>query len=649
MLKNKITKIIATILASLLAFSTLASCGSKNNGNGGNVVFPSDQVRGTHERTVFETNIDLAKNNQTEYCIVIGQNETSDAVLFAVDELRQNFFKATGVNLTLKRDNEINYSASAKVLSIGETSLLAQAGVTFDKKELGDSGYVVQTKGNSVFMVGGAPKGSLFAVYGWLKEQFEYEYFAIGEVYIEKDLKEEKLLNVTLKEKPDFAYRMTNFGEAWFNKDVAYRARFDQSGGLWIPFDGAEYHTSFNIVPPDIYNNPDSDKYHPEWYANSGEQLCFTRDPDGLAEVVIERMKQALIEYPDRSILTFTQQDHNSWCDCESCVDAWEYYGTNSAVYIKFVNKVAKAVEDWLEVEFPGREVLIAMFAYQQTEDAPVQETKDGYAPIHNDKDLILNDNVALFYCPIYANYYYDFNSEKNSKEAATLNKWNALAKTLFVWMYGANFRIYLAPYNNYNSIQENYRYIYDRGAKYVFDQHQFNQNAGTDWYQLKGYLSSNLQWKIDSDQTELIDKFFKNYYKDASAAMRRLYDEENTWFAHLASDYGYTGAVSYTKATLLLEEYWPQGLLEGWLRIIDDAYAAIAPLKVSNPSLYDTLQKRIKAESIAFRYMQIEMYSIYYSATEVANMKESLIKDCKEIGVRQYSELVGFDEYFVS
>jgi hypothetical protein len=640
--KNRMIKIVATALASFLALSVSAGCFANQGNTSSNTsvdVEQEDKVRGTHERTVTETNVDLVKNGQTDYVIVTPANENHEAALFAVSELRQNFFRATGITLDVKTDAEMVYTSASKVLSIGETSFLQTAGVTLDKNDLGTSGYVVQTKNNSVFMVGGSGYGSLYAVYGWLSEQFDYEYYAIGETYIQTELTEEKLLSVTLKEKPDFAYRMTNFGEAWFDLSVAHRARFDPANSIWVTFGGAQYHTSFNIVPPEIYMEE-----HPDWYAKNGEQLCFSRDPDGLAEVAVENMKEAFRQFPDRNIATFTQQDHFSWCDCQLCTEALQKYGTNSAVYIKFVNKIADELAAWAKEEFNGREITIAMFAYQKTEDAPVKETANGYEPI--DDTVRLSKNVALFYAPIYASYYYDFNHEENLKAATTLEKWKVLSETLFVWMYGANFRLYLAPYNNFNSMQSTYRYLYDKGAKYIFDQQQFNQVSGTDWYKLRGYLSSNLQWKIDSDQTELINNFFTHYYKDASAAMKRLFDEEMTWFAYLEEYHGYNGTVSYTESTLLKEEFWPQGLLEGWLAIIDEAYKAIEPLKVSNPSMHETLTQRIKLESLTFRFMQLELYDVYYSEAQVEEMRESFKNDCIELGVRQYAESVAIGEY---
>ena len=638
---SKKIKMIATTLATMIALSTCSffaiGCGDEDKTE-------ATKIRGLHERTVTETDVDLVKDGESDYVIVTPANEKDDAVEFAVEELRQNFYEATGVDLDTQKDSEISYNDTAKILSIGETSFMQQAGVTLDKKEVGHDGYVVQTKGNSVFMVGGSGDGTLFAVYGWLKEQFGYEYYAIGEIAIEKNATNEKLLNVTLKEKPDFDYRVTSYGEAWFDTTVARRSRFNQSGDLWIDFEGVvdgvksnvAYHTSFNIVSPDLYMAE-----HPEWYAPDGKQLCLSRDPENLAKVVVARITEALDKYPDKNILTFTQQDHNTWCDCDKCLESLNKYGTNSAVYILFMNRIAEEVTKWVEEHYPGSEVLLAMFAYQQTEEAPVVRENGKYVPV--DEKLRLHDNVALFYCPIFAEYYYDFNAEQNVNVADTLDKWCVLANTIFTWTYGTNFQIYLAPHNTFSSMQNNYRFLYDRGNKYLFDQHQYNQISGTDWYKLKGYLTSNLQWKIDSNQDELINNFFTNYYKDASSVMKQLFDEENTWFAYLAEKYGYNGKVSYTESNFVVEEYWPKGLLEGWLALIDEAYKKIEHYQKTDPILYEKLRDRITLESITFRYMQIKLYKLLYSDVDSQEMIKSFKTDCIALGITQYREGIGY------
>ena len=147
---TKIIRLIAIIVAAVIALSTISffiiRCALNGKDKG-------PLVRGLHERTVTETDIDLVKDGKTDYVVVLAENEKNEQVTFASSELIQNFYKATGVYLQTKNDSEINYSQNCKVLSIGETSLLQKAGVTFDKAEIGSSGYVVKTVGSSVFMV----------------------------------------------------------------------------------------------------------------------------------------------------------------------------------------------------------------------------------------------------------------------------------------------------------------------------------------------------------------------------------------------------------------------------------------------------------------------------------------------------------------
>ena len=72
-------------------------------------------------------------------------------------------------------------------------------------------------------------------------------------------------------------------------------------------------------------------------------------------------------------------------------------------------------------------------------------------------------------------------------------------------------------------------------GGKYMFDQGQFNQSVGTDWFRLKEYLTAKLQWNVNQDMDTLIDNFFTNYFKNASVSMKNFFDSQqlhHTWLA---------------------------------------------------------------------------------------------------------------------
>ena len=126
---------------------------------------------------------------------------------------------------------------------------------------------------------------------------------------------------------------------------------------------------------------------------------------------------------------------------------------------------------------------------------------------------------------------------------------------------------------------------------------------------------------------------------------MKQLFDEENTWFAYLAEEHGYNGKVSYIESNFVIEEYWPKGLLEKWLGLIDDAYAAIAHYQTLDPILYEKLRDRITLESITFRYMQLHLYKLLYSETDSQMMIKTLKEDCINLGITHYREGIGYPD----
>ena len=76
---------------------------------------------------------------------------------FAVNELQTLLKKATNVTIRAipDTDESIIYSSDAKYISIGHTKLLEQANIEVNYDELLESGRVVKTVGNSLFIAGG--------------------------------------------------------------------------------------------------------------------------------------------------------------------------------------------------------------------------------------------------------------------------------------------------------------------------------------------------------------------------------------------------------------------------------------------------------------------------------------------------------------
>ena len=622
-------RILAVALCLAMLFSAAACKEDNPNPDDGNQPTATDARRKfdtVHDFSSTVSDYDFIKDGQTEY-VLVRPAEESTTINDAVSEFNFFFEMATGFRMPVVNDTGLTYTEDAKYISVGKTTLLEQAGIALDLDELGDGGYVIITKGRSVFLAGGQ-FGDIWSVYEFLRQHFNLRVYTKDEILIDTDVTDEKLINFNVKDIPDVEYRVANYGEALNNAAFGRRMRMMTFSDVWIN----TWHNFFQYVPKDRYQAD-----HPDWYSLDGMQLCFTRDPDGLLEAVLETMKQWIDGNPNRSNLTFTAEDYNVWCTCESCQASKEKYGANSACYVQFVNRVAKEIKKWLDEERGGRKMNIAIFAYHQTTDAPcVSDGNGGWKPV--DDSVILEDNIVLFYAPIFANYYYDFYHPMNKTFGETLDKWSVLADTIYMWTYSTNFSEYFLPFDTFNSMQGLIQFGVEHNNHYIFDQGQHTNAVAPDWGRLKLYLNSRLEWDCQLDMNELIDDFFENYFKAAAEPMKNIFDKYRTYYAYLAENFGVRGSVQSVSA-IKNSNCWPLGTLNSFLEDFDKAYASIEYLKDVDEDLYDTLYDRICLESITFRYLKYSLYPSAFSAAEYDAWREQIRLDCIRIGVSNFSE----------
>ena len=593
-----------------------------------------------HQYNVADSDVTFITNGESDYKIVYSAQETDEMIAEdAVSELQYFIREATGLTLEIVTDRGLRYDANAKYLSVGENALSEQAGFRPDKELLGQNGYTIVSDGNSVFLLGGGRFGTLYSVYEFLKWQFGYEQYAVDEFKIERGVTDMNLKKFNIVDVPDFEWRLGNYGEYWFGDTFPKRMRMQRTEDIWIQLGGLPWHNFKATIPPSVYQAE-----HPDWFSPDGLQLCLSRDVEGLSDEVVEQMKKYIEANPHLSNLTFTQEDINVWCSCPSCSALKSRYGVNAASNIRFINVVAQKLRAWLEAEHPDREITIVIFAYHQVEEAPATLNAETgrYEPI--DDTVVLEENVAVMYAPIFANHYYDFDSGQNTRVDETMKKWQALTDKIYLWSYSTYFVNYLAPFDCFNSLQEKYIYAYRNNVRYLFDQGQYNQNVGTDWYRLKEYLSSKMAWNVQLDMQALIDDFFENYFKDAADAMMKYFRSYRTWFAHISAEYGVSGTIG---ENVVNRHYWPQRVLREWLGYMEEAMESIAPLRETNAALYQKLADRITLESISVRHLDLVLYEDTYTPSQYRQEYLSFKDDCGRLGVNNYNEWNAIDQYF--
>ncbi len=591
---------------------------------------------GNHLFNIESGNKKLIADHKSAYSILVPDG--ADAMtLYAAEELQYFAEEASGVVLPVVKDADV--SENKVYISLGDTSLYRNSKLELDKSVLKGNGYYIRTVGDNVYIVGGNGRGNLNGVYTFLKYQFGYEYYADGAYSLNRNVGENVLMNYEVKDVPDIKYRSSGFGEVNYNVENTLRLRLYRGSEIFIPFEGQTIHNVFFVVDEEARNA------HPEWVGTCQNQLCYSRDVEGLSDYVVEKMKTAIAENPDIDTITFTQQDVNDWCACESCKKIVEKYKVSSATQILFINEVAEKIKPWLEQNYPEREIRICIFAYFITLDAPVEydEEQKVYIPI--DEEIVLNDMVAVYYAPYQAKNYYSLRAPENSVYGTIMNKWSSISDSMYLWLYGCHFSNYFIPFDNISSLQDTIRYAVDCNAEYFYIQAQWN-TVCSDWSRLKMYLQANLMWDCNQDVKTLTERFFKGYFGPAADAMYDYYQQYIGYSAFLADTIGLDNTANLT-AIYTSSETWKYSVIMDWKRAIDQAYEDIELLRYSAPESYDSYYDRINLEELMPDMLLYLYHKSTFGTTAYQALADNLLSDCHRLGISRYSEGGSIDYIF--
>jgi len=603
------------------------------------------------DTTLKETGYYLAEYGDSEYKLVVREGATYGDDLYAANEFAGFFEESCGAQLEIVTDKGLIYNADSRYISLGNTSLAQQAGVVADPASVSGQGFKIKTLNKSVFLIGGGTTGTLYSVYEFLRKTIKFDAYAPDEMYVDT-LDIVPLYDFNLIDNPDILWRSANYGPVGYDSVAARRLGFSPS-----PWIGPSVHNSFSVyLPPSAYKTE-----HPEWYSTTEHtpgglpyQLCYTARGDAeslnlMRSKVLDVMKNAIsASYDDGNRLDsigFTSEDYSPWCECAECKRLKDHYGTDSASLIRFINPVAKELKAWLASAYPGAKVNVVIFAYLATEDAPVKALPGGgYAAI--DETVKPEDNVGIWYAPIWADYYYDFNADVNKPYLITMEKWAAISRTMYFWFYTTSFHNYFSWYDSFNPMQSLYRMARDFGAYQIFDQARYNVQGITGFDTLKLYLNSKLAWNADADLPALTAGFFDKYYRAASVPMKAYYDSFRTWTEYLRGHVGMMDGAITNHHNLFTTAHLPKQVLTGWQDYIEAAYKAIEVYK-SDAALYQSLYGRIVKESMSIRYYLIEFYAKTYASNVEYAMKQAFKDDAIKYSFTLFSEQVEITELF--
>lgn len=451
----------------------------------------------------------LATNGNTDYGIVVA----ADAIppeRTAARELHDYLQKVTGADFPLESTRDAR--PVAKKIVVGPNALFHAAAPDVDLKSLGRDGIVMRTVGDVLFLAGGRPRGTLYAVYTFLEDVVGVRWWSSTESFLPKT---PTLTIPTLNRVyvPKLHYREAFYRDV-FNGVFAARLKCNGHFERIPPEYGGHYtilgwcHTFYQLIPPDKYFAA-----HPDWFSErhgkrtaERAQLCLTNEE--VRREVIENALGWLRENPDAGMISIAQNDWGGRCRCDKCKALEDEEGSPSGPLLHFVNAVAAGIEK----EFP--DTLVETLAYNYTRHAP--------------KHVRPRRNVIVRLCSIECSFSQPLaTGPQNKKFREDMEAWSAIAPQLYVWNYVTNFRNSILPHPNLRVLAPNIRFFVAHHAIGLFEQGDAYSRCG-DFVELRAWLLAHLMWDPSRNEHKLVTEFLRGYYGPAAAPLQAYLDLVN-------------------------------------------------------------------------------------------------------------------------
>ena len=655
--KKQIKKLISFFLAGTCV---LSACKQADVTPSDGVYDPSaeyivkDVYDGTHVFTAEDTNVSFVKNGKTDYTVVLPENRGA-ALNRAKNELVQFFKEATGAELRVASENLYENDGKGYI-SLGDTELLKNSGITVDKNALTEDGARIVTSGNDIYLFGGSEYGALYAVYDFLEIYFNFDVYYKDCYEIDKNVKNLNFKNFDVTDIPDLEFRSNGFYNL-VKDDWKYRFRMPRTyGDITFPVhkvgndatsEARGVHNSLNWLPVEQFAAE-----HSGWYNKARNQLCYTAHGridknTGARSAEYEAMLNAALDkaiatlkmydaekYPDLRILNFTQQDNFPPCDCEACVADYNKYGTYAASNIIFMNDLREKIDEAmpaLDEKYQRDDITLTFFAYQHTETAPSDEFAE----------MKFKDGVSVFLATSESfDHQSSIYADSNTEGRVNLKNWGKLSGEILLWTYSTKFSHYMYPVETQNFYGEDaFTFFAANNVKLMYNQSQVTQKGtATAWHNLKAYLDSKLEWDGTRNQNYYTDKYINAMFGPAADKMKKIYVSVRLRAGVVKTMYN---GVSLLSGTTNLEntDMWPYLTVKNWLDMYEEAYAALDEIKNSDPQKYKLYKEHIDAEWLSPAYMMLTMYGSQLTTSYSKQLKDGFREAAKVTGITNTHE----------
>jgi uncharacterized protein DUF4838/glycosyl hydrolase family 67 len=449
--------------------------------------------------------IRLSEDGRSEYVIVLPAKPTIVEET-AGRELQEHLEKVTGAKLPVVGEEA---ELQGKPIFVGPSLRAIDLLGDIEVDELGHDGIVIRTVGDSLVLLGDAPRGTLYAVFTFLEDVVGVRWWTPIESFLPKK-PTLRIPELDVCHTPKLQFREAFYRDAF---EGVFASRSKCNGHF--PQVSAEYgghypilgwcHTFFRLLPPEKYFAK-----HPEWYSEiDGErrdgrtQLCLTND--AMRAELVEQALQWLRAASNPGVIDISQNDWHGRCQCEKCLAIEEKEGSPAGPLLHFLNAVAEEIEK----EFP--DVKVMTLAYQYTRTPP--------------KYVRPRHNVVIRLCSIECSFVETLaEGEQNETFRRDIEGWSQIADQLYVWDYVTNFSHYILPHPNLRVLGPNIRYFVEHNTIGLFEQGDSSSGIG-DFVRMRAWVLSHLMWDHERDGNALIDEFLAGYYGPAAPHLKAYLD----------------------------------------------------------------------------------------------------------------------------
>ncbi|MFI1092370.1 DUF4838 domain-containing protein [Streptomyces sp. NPDC020917] len=443
--------------------------------------------------------LELVHKGSAQYRIFLGTGEGA-VTRQAAQELADTLATMSGAVPPVVQADQPPGGNDRLIVVGRENPLTKSLGLDYGK--LADDGFALRTRGQTVFISGPVPRGTLYGVYWVLDRLLGVRWWAPGFTSVPRSGSVSvpaAALNVD--QVPRFRFREVAAADG---KDAAYRQH-----NLLNGLRGDDEFTSLPRTPgidtwsrywpedrPDFFST-----ILPEASWASGGQIAMM-DPATRAEaadrlVTLIRSRVAAGEEPTAS---FAQNDQPWTLDAASQEFAAAHGGVPSAPLVDMMNDIAGRVR----ARIPDARLETEAYTWSFTPPT----------------GLRVDDSVVMTVAPISGDFGKPLMGSGNQQIAEGISEWGRIADNIVIWDYLTDFHAYPQPFPNWWAMCESFPAF----AAIPAIQGYFGEGAwnvrGAEFAHLRIWVLSRLMWDPSLDPDALIREFLRGFYGAAADAL---------------------------------------------------------------------------------------------------------------------------------